>query len=155
MQENLSRKKWYNKPYANTKVTVQETLSQIKGLLMKYNVIGIQDTQYQDIIQIRFVLEDNGEQIPFEFTIKLPSNKDEKSIESQQRQYMRAYYYYMKSKIEMIKDFGIKAFKNEFMGERLLKLPNGQLRTLGQVIKDQEEKLSYVENLFLPLKEGV
>jgi len=155
MQKRLSGKKWYDKPYANTKVPVQETLSQIKGLLNKYNVIGIQETEYQNIIQIRFVLEENGEKIPFEFTITLPSNKNEKSIESQQKQYMRAYYYYLKSKIEMIKDFGIKAFKNEFMAERLLKLPNGQLRTLGQVIKDQEEKLSYGENLFLPLKEGV
>lgn len=149
----MSGRKWYEKPYKNTPVSVQDSLAQIKGLLMKYNVIGIQDTQYQNIIQLRFVLENKGEKMPFEFTIELPSDKG-KSLESRQKQYMRAYYYYLKSKIEMIKDFGIKAFKEEFLAERILKLPNGQLRTIGKIVKDQEKKLEYASDLFLPLKEG-
>ena len=145
-------KKWYEKPYAQTRKSVDESISDIKKLLNKYEIEAIQDTRFRDQINIRFILIENDKKLPFEFTIKLPSNSEPKA-ERKQRQYIRAYYYYIKSRVELISDFGIKSFSEEFATDRILKLPNGQIRSIGQIIKDQEGKLNNAE-LYLPFQEG-
>lgn len=52
-------KKWYEKPYSNTKKSVQESLADIKSLLAKYGVIGFQETSIGNFIQLRFIIEEN------------------------------------------------------------------------------------------------
>lgn len=145
-------KKWYEKPYNSTQVSVSETVSQIKALLMKYDVEAIQQTEFRNTIVIRFALREDDKLVPFEFEINLP-DIDSHQGERKQKQYARAYYWYLKSKIETIKDFGIKEFKDEFMGARLLKLPNGQMRRLEEIVNDQENKLEYANEFYLPFKE--
>lgn len=149
---NIEDKKWYEKPYYQTKISVQETIADIKGLLMKYKVEAIQETTLKNRIILRFALKEDDRLLPFEFDINLPE-RDQHKGKRKQKQFARAYYYYLKSKIEMIKDFNIKSFKDEFMGSRLLKLPNGQMRRLEDIVKDQENKLKYAHDFYLPFKE--
>lgn len=148
----VKEKKWYEKPYSQTKKSLSETMTDIKHLLKKYSVDKYQETKVDSFISLRFMLTESEFDIPFEFNIYLPSLSQTKG-EQKQRQYLRAYFYYLKSRMEILNDFKIKTFSEEFAQDRLLRLPNGQLRTIGQIIKDQKDKLNYAENLFLPFKE--
>jgi len=131
-------------PYYKTDVSISKTQDQIKKLLVKYHLIGIRFTEYQNIGIIEFILKENGKEIPFRFKFILPEN------ESHKKQVYRALLYYLKARFTSV-DFGINTIEKEFLQEIILKLPSGEEATVKEVMENKITQLTNnVSDLLLP-----
>ena len=121
-------------PYRATKVSVRDTISKIKELLIKYNLLGTQITEYGKTFRLVFALERENKRYAFQFEIVIPD--DEKFA----RQKFRAFYYHLKSRLEAV-DFGLFTLQEIFMPELLIQLPNGDISTVKQALQTNKNKL--------------
>ncbi|KKN90848.1 hypothetical protein LCGC14_0224310 [marine sediment metagenome] len=121
-------------PYYGTKVSIRDTIAKIKELLRKYNLIGIQITEYGEIFRLVFALENNGKKYAFQFEIITPDNPQFA------RQKFRAFYWHLKSRLEAV-DFGLFTLQEVFMPELLVSLPDGTAQTIKNVLKYNQKLL--------------
>jgi len=121
-------------PYRGTKVSVRDTISNIKELLHKYGLIGHQITEYGKTFRLVFALEKDNKKFAFQFELTRP---DEDKFD---RQKFRAFYWHLKSRLEAV-DFGLFTLQEIFMPEMLIQLPNGDVRTIKQALQNNDQKL--------------
>lgn len=94
---NETKNKKPNKlPYYNTNVSIRDTISKIKELLTKYNLLGTQITEYGKTFRLVFALEKDRKKYAFQFEIAIPN--DPKFA----RQKFRAFYWHLKSRLEAV-----------------------------------------------------
>lgn len=137
------KKKWYEMSYSGTKLTVEATQIHISTLLKKYGIVDVQHTTMGSSYIIRFLYNGQGYQLNLELTGK--------ESEQQQRQKFRAFYWYMKTRLEAL-EFGITTFEKEFISARLITMANGAVKTVGDIVEEQSERLTYGQSLWLPYK---
>jgi len=134
-------KKPYQLPYHGTKVTIKSTISKIKKLLTKYNLLGTQITEYGKTFRLVFALEKDGKKYAFEFNIIIPNDPNFA------RQKFRAFYWHLKSRLEAV-DFGLFTLQEIFMPELLIQLPNGDVTTIKKAIQSNQNLLPVSEEYF-------
>ena len=129
-----TNKKPKNLPYYNTKVSIKDTITKIKDLLTKYNLLGTQITEYGKTFKLVFALERDGKKYAFQFEIIIP--EDPKFA----RQKFRAFYWHLKSRLEAV-DFGLFTLQEIFMPELLVQLPDGEITTVKKALQENNQKL--------------
>lgn len=129
-----TNKKPKNLPYYNTKVSVRDTITKIKELLAKYNLLGTQITEYGKTFKLVFALERNGKKYAFQFDIIIPNDP------KFSRQKFRAFYWHLKSRLEAV-DFGLFTLQEIFMQELLVQLPDGEITTIKKALQEDNQKL--------------
>jgi len=92
---------------------------------------------------IEFILEINGVERGFRLQFKLPTQENYK------QQLYRALLYYLKARFTSV-DFGIRTIEEEFLTELLIKLPDGQIKSVRETI--DLSKLITSADLQLPYK---
>lgn len=127
-------------PYRGTKVSIRDTISNIKELLYKYGLIGHQITEYGKSFRLVFVLLRDDKKYAFQFELIIPDN------ERFARQKFRAFYWHLKSRLEAV-DFGLFTLQEAFMPEMLIQLSNGNVSTVKSALQSDNQKL-------LPIDEG-
>lgn len=137
----MTTKKPKDLPYYNTNVSVRDTISKIKDLLTKYNLAGIQITEYGDIFRLIFALERDSKKHAFQFEITVP--KDARFA----RQKFRAFYWHLKSRLEAV-DFGLFTLEEIFMPELLIQLNNGEVKTVKDALKTNRQLLPMSSDYF-------
>ncbi len=128
-------------PYYGTKVSIRDTISKIKELLKKYNLLGIQITEYGEIFRLVFALEKDSKRYAFQFEIITPDNPQFA------RQKFRAFYWHLKSRLEAV-DFGLFTLQEVFMPELLVALPNGTTSTIKEALQSNQKILPINNNYF-------
>ena len=137
-----TNKKPKNLPYYNTKIAIKDTITKIKDLLTKYNLLGTQITEYGKTFKLVFALERDGKKYAFQFEIIIPD--DPKFA----RQKFRAFYWHLKSRLEAV-DFGLFTLQEIFMPELLVQLPDGEITTVKKALqKDSQKLLSISDDYF-------
>ena len=128
-------------PYHNTSVSIRDTISNIKELLTKYNLIGIQITEYGQRFTLVFALEKSGKKHAFRFELTVPEDK------KFARQMFRAFYWHLKSRLEAV-DFGLFTLEEVFMPELLIQLHNGEIETIKDALKGDKRLLPISSDYF-------
>ncbi|MCP4762619.1 MAG: hypothetical protein GY870_12635 [archaeon] len=134
-------KKARNLPYYNTSVSIRDTVSKIKELLIKYNLVGIQITEYGKTFKLIFALERDNKKHAFKFEIIVPD--DNKFA----RQKFRAFYWHLKSRLEAV-DFGLFTLEEIFMPELLIQLPNGDIQSVKDALQSNQKLLPIESGYF-------
>jgi hypothetical protein len=140
-------------PYENTTVDPDKTKADIDRLLRGYGVSAIQwTTDYQNNqVKLAFKVEAEisgvkkiiGLQLePPTFAKKRRSynprtGKNEEVYAPNWAQSMRLLYYWLKAKLEAVA-YGFTSVEKEFLSQVIVSLPNGQTRTVGELITDPE-----------------
>jgi len=131
-------------PYRGTKVSVRDTISNIKELLHKYGLIGHQITEYGKTFRLVFALEKDNKKFAFQFELTRPEE------DKFDRQKFRAFYWHLKSRLEAV-DFGLFTLQEIFMQKcgdpidvlghmaRVVKFRNNMcLRCTIDIVKEEE-----------------
>jgi len=121
-------------PYYGTKISIQGTVTNIKKLLKKYNLVGIQITEYGKTFRLVFALEKDDKKYAFQFELVIPNN------ERFARQKFRAFYWHLKSRLEAV-DFGLFTLQEVFMPEMLVQLSDGYISTVKNALLQNDQKL--------------
>lgn len=132
--------------YYNTTVPIYKSQNEIRTILQKFNLKGIRFTDMSDYGILEFILEKDTKEMAFRFQYKLPNN------EKYKRQIYRCLFYYLKNRF-MAVEFGIKTVEDEFFQELLLKLPDGSIKTIKEIVSNQLDTLQYESKLELPFNE--
>ena len=118
-------------PYYNTKVSIRDTVSNVKELLKKYNLVGIQITEYGVNFRLIFALERYNKKHTFKFELIVP--EDAKFA----RQKFRAFYWHLKSRLEAV-DFGLFTLEEIFMPELMVQMPSGDINTVKEILASKQ-----------------
>ena len=141
-------------PYANTKISPEDTKAEIEKLLKEHDIRDIQWTSYQGETTLKFIfkVKVRGVEREIMFSFKPPN------ISMKKRTYNRGtyrydtvtmdnlpvsyrlLYWYLKTKLEAVQ-FGIETVEHEFMSHIMVALPDGQPTTLGEKLADVTEML--------------
>lgn len=130
----MIKKKPKELPYYATKISVRDTITKIKDLLIKYNLLGTQITEFGKTFRLVFALERSDKKYAFQFNIIIPD--DPKFA----RQKFRAFYWHLKSRLEAV-DFGLFTLQEVFMPELLVQLPDGLITTVKDALQANNQKL--------------
>lgn len=131
-----------NPPYMDTEVPYERTKAEIEVLLKSYGVKGIRWTSVEgqdDVLE--FIIEANvrGVKRQLGIAVSPPHIYIKKRIRGQLvnteniNQEYRLLFHWIKSKIEAVV-WGLSTIEREFLSEVVLKLPNGQQSTVGEVV---------------------
>jgi hypothetical protein len=131
--------------YYRTSVSIYKTQDKIRQVLERFGLKGIRFAEYDNNVAIEFILEKNDQELAFRFAFPMPEK------DMYRRQVWRGFYHYIKNRFMAI-EFGISTIEEEFLQEMVLKLPNGQERTVKDIVKDQLGTLQYESKLNLPFK---
>ena len=127
-------------PYYTTKVSIRDTITHIKDLLGKYNLLGTQITEYGKTFRLVFALEKENKKYAFQFEVNIPNDS------RFARQKFRAFYWHLKSRLEAV-DFGLFTLQDIFMPELLVQLPDGVITTVKKALQSNQ-KLLPINNEF-------
>ena len=139
--------KYHKLNYFKTKVPVSKSQSDIEKILNKFGLQGTRFTKYKGVGIIEFILFKNENEIMFRFKYNLPEDERIK------RQVYRALFYYLKNRFLAVQ-FGISTIEEEFMQETVLKLPDGTVGTIKEIVGDKIAKLQYNDLRILEEKEA-
>ena len=146
-----------NPPYGNTAVPYERTKAAIELLLKSYGVKGIQWTSYQDVDDLKFIVEVSVHGVKKEIGIQVkpPQIKIRKRVagrglvftENRNQEY-RLLYHWIKSKLEAVV-WGLSTVEKEFLSQVIVSLPTGQ-SSVGEVIssliaEDRINSLPFLE----------
>ncbi|MCK9598862.1 MAG: hypothetical protein M0R06_07485 [Sphaerochaeta sp.] len=124
-----------NTAYATTKVPIVQSIEEIRVMIMKHGGVGFRYTQVLDGITIEWGWTKGGQnflaKLPMRFDYK-PTHKQfgqwvpltESQKEQEQRTKVRSLMYYLKATYDAI-DKGIVLQEQAFMGDLVMRLPNG------------------------------
>ena len=128
-------------PYYTTKVSIRDTITHIKDLLGKYNLLGTQITEYGKTFRLVFALEKENKKYAFQFEVNIPNDS------RFARQKFRAFYWHLKSRLEAV-DFGLFTLQDIFMPELLVQLPDGAITTVKKALQSNQKLLSINNEFF-------
>jgi hypothetical protein len=134
-------------PYSTTVVEPEKTIGDINRLFKGYGITQYQWTTLWDsnIVTVKFAIEvEPGKFIPIRITPPAFLQKRRtwnaklgryETVEAPNwAQSLRLLYYVLKAKIEAIA-YGLRDAQEEFMGDILVKLPNGQEGTMSEAMR--------------------
>lgn len=124
--------------YYRTSVPIYKTQNEIRTVLEKFNLQGTRFTEYKNIGIIEFILLKNNKEFTFRFKYDFPED------ERLKMQVYRALFYYLKNRFLAV-EFGITTVEKEFLQELVLKLPNGTLSTIKELVGEKGLKLQYTD----------
>ena len=134
-----------NPPYIDTTVPYERTKAEIEILLRSYGVKGIRWTSLEgqdDVLEFIIEAEVQGVKKQLGIAVKPPHIYIKKRLpgrgivntENVNQEY-RLLFHWIKSKIEAVV-WGLSTIEKEFLSEVTLRLPNGQMSTVGEVVID-------------------
>jgi hypothetical protein len=139
-------------PYESTKVDPDQTKMQIDKLLRDYGVSQVQwTTDYannQVKLAFRVEAEINGVKKIIGLQLEPPTFATKRKTWNPAKGYvtvyapnwsqsMRLLYYWLKVKLESVA-YGFSSVEKEFLSQVIVSLPNGQVRTVGDLLSDPE-----------------
>jgi hypothetical protein len=131
-----------NPPYLDTMVPYERTKAEIEILLKSYGIKNIRWTTLEgqdDTLEFIIEAEVQGIKKQLGVAVKPPhivikKKLHGKLVESENiNQEYRLLFHWIKSKIEAVV-WGLSTIEKEFLSEVLMKLPNGQQSTVGDVV---------------------
>ena len=148
-----------NPPYMDTEVPYERTKAEIEILLKSYGVKGIRWTSLEgqdDVLEFIIEAEVGGVRKQLGISVKPPHIFIKKKLRGQLvnteslNQEYRLLFHWIKSKIEAVV-WGLSTIEKEFLSEILLKLPNGQQSTVGEMVlnlvgRDSLQSLPFFES---------
>ena len=134
-----------NPPYLNTEVPYERTKAEIEILLRSYGVKGIRWTSLEgqdDVLEFIIEAEVQGVKKQLGIAVKPPHICIKKRVpgrgivnaENINQEY-RLLFHWIKLKIEAVV-WGLSTIEKEFLSEVTLRLPDGRISTVGEVIID-------------------
>jgi hypothetical protein len=131
-----------NPPYLDTTVPYERTKAEIEILLKSYGIKNIRWTTLEDQDDtLEFIIEAEVQGVkkqlgvavkPPHIVIKKKLHGKLVDTENINQEY-RLLFHWIKSKIEAVV-WGLSTIEKEFLSEVLMKLPNGQQSTVGDVV---------------------
>ena len=137
-----------NPPYMNTTVPYERTKAEIEILLKSYGIKNIRWTTLEgqdDTLEFIIDAEVHGVKKQLGVAVKPPHIVIKKKLHGKLvdteniNQEYRLLFHWIKSKIEAVV-WGLSTIEKEFLSEILMKLPNGQQSTVGDVVADLMSK---------------
>lgn len=143
-----------NLPYAETEVSIDKSKQEINELLKKFGVRGIQWTWADNHEMLRFIHEYEFEgvnhgvayeiQIP-EMGIRKGRGSYCKLVRNDAQAY-RVVAHVLKNRFVAV-ECGLKTFENEFLSDIIYKLPDGSVKSVGDIILNQIRKTEEIKLL--------
>ena len=143
-----------NPPYMDTAVPYERTKAEIEILLKSYGIKNIRWTTLEgqdDTLEFIIEAEVQGVKKQLGVAVRPPHIVIKKKLHGKLvdteniNQEYRLLFHWIKSKIEAVV-WGLSTIEKEFLSEVLMKLPNGQQSTVGDVVVDLMSK-NAVESL--------
>ena len=137
-----------NPPYMDTTVPYERTKAEIEILLKSYGIKNIRWTTLEgqdDTLEFIIEAEVQGIKKQLGVAVKPPHIVIKKKLHGKLvdteniNQEYRLLFHWIKSKIEAVV-WGLSTIEKEFLSEILMKLPNGQQSTVGDVVVDLMSK---------------
>ena len=137
-----------NPPYMDTTVPYERTKAEIEILLKSYGIKNIRWTTLEgqdDTLEFIIEAEVQGVKKQLGVAVKPPHIVIKKKLHGKLvdteniNQEYRLLFHWIKSKIEAVV-WGLSTIEKEFLSEVLMKLPNGQQSTVGEVVVDLMSK---------------
>ena len=131
-----------NPPYLDTTVPYERTKAEIEILLKSYGIKNIRWTTLEgqdDTLEFIIEAEMQGVKKQLGVAVKPPHIVIKKKLHGKLvdteniNQEYRLLFHWIKSKIEAVV-WGLSTIEKEFLSEVLMKLPNGQQSTVGDVV---------------------
>ncbi len=131
-----------NPPYMDTTVPYERTKAEIEILLKSYGIKNIRWTTLEgqdDTLEFIIEAEVQGVKKQLGVAVKPPHIVIKKKLHGKLvdteniNQEYRLLFHWIKSKIEAVV-WGLSTIEKEFLSEVLMKLPNGQQSTVGDVV---------------------
>jgi hypothetical protein len=131
-----------NPPYLDTTVPYERTKAEIEILLKSYGIKNIRWTTLEgqdDTLEFIIEAEVQGVKKQLGVAVKPPHIVIKKKLHGKLidteniNQEYRLLFHWIKSKIEAVV-WGLSTIEKEFLSEVLMKLPNGQQSTVGDVV---------------------
>ena len=131
-----------NPPYLDTTVPYERTKAEIEILLKSYGIKNIRWTTLEgqdDTLEFIIEAEVQGVKKQLGVAVKPPHIVIKKKLHGKLvdteniNQEYRLLFHWIKSKIEAVV-WGLSTIEKEFLSEILMKLPNGQQSTVGDVV---------------------
>lgn len=133
-------------PYANTKISPEDTKAAINKLLKAHGIEGIQWTDYQGQTVLKFIFkaEVKGVEKEIMYQFKPPNIPRKRryvhrtvAMDDWSSSY-RLLFWFLKTMLEAV-EFGLDSVEHVFMSHIVVALPNGQVSTLGEKLEDVAE----------------
>jgi len=143
-----------NLPYADTEVSIDKSRHEINELLKKYGVEGIQWTWVNNHENLRFIhqYEFEGVKHGVAYEIQIPEighlrglGRERKLVRNDNQAY-RVVAHVLKARFVSV-ECGLKTFENEFLSDIIYKLPNGNVKSVGDIILNQIRKTQEIKLL--------
>lgn len=136
-------------PYGGTEKDPETTMADINKMLKAYGVSEMQWTTFWEshVVELRFAIKNSdGKRIgvklvPPAFAAKRKTWNAKKGkyeiIDAPNwSQSMRLLYWFLKSKLEAVA-YGLRDFESEFLGDLIVKLPDGRESTVSEAFKNR------------------